>query len=243
MTEAVMSADVLRSTEASRTTVQEEVPPEAQTWHVRRGWNPESFAREQIRGLVRQVFFCNGERPVRHVVLSVSEPETDVRGLCWRIGEALAQETTESVAVVGRYPRLIHPSETRHEQFPDPGSIEQGSPLRLCATRVRGNLWLVPDGMEGKGPETAISLFSFLSEVRRQFDYSIAQGPPAGESNRAAAAAQCADGVILVLSAERTRRAAASTVKQTLEAAHARILGTVLSDRVFPIPEAIYRRL
>ena len=40
-----------------------------------------------------------------------------------------------------------------------------------------------------------------------------------------------------------TRRIAARKIKETLEAAEARILGTVLSDRVFPIPDRIYRRL
>src|SRR5258708_13697834 len=54
---------------------------------------------------------------------------------------------------------------------------------------------------------------------------------------------QLADGVILVLSAQRTRRVTARNVKEGLERAEARILGTVLSDRDFPIPERIYRRL
>jgi hypothetical protein len=35
----------------------------------------------------------------------------------------------------------------------------------------------------------------------------------------------------------------ARKIKETLEGAQVRILGTVLSDRVFPIPEEIYRRL
>jgi len=55
--------------------------------------------------------------------------------------------------------------------------------------------------------------------------------------------AQIADGVVLVVSAERTRRAAACKIKEMLEAAQVRLLGAVLSDREFPIPERIYRRL
>jgi hypothetical protein len=31
-------------------------------------WNPESFAREQIRGLVRRVFFSRREQPINQVV-------------------------------------------------------------------------------------------------------------------------------------------------------------------------------
>jgi Mrp family chromosome partitioning ATPase len=87
------------------------------------------------------------------------------------------------------------------------------------------------------------SLHSYLADVRMQFGYSIVEAPPAGESDLATAMAQFADGIILVLSAQRTRRIMARKIKGMLEAAQARILGTVLSDRVFPIPDGIYRRL
>jgi Mrp family chromosome partitioning ATPase len=79
--------------------------------------------------------------------------------------------------------------------------------------------------------------------MRREFEYSIVEGPPAGESNEAMAMAQFADGIILVLSAQHTRRITARKIMEMLEASQVRILGTVLSDRVFPIPEGIYRRL
>ncbi len=51
------------------------------------------------------------------------------------------------------------------------------------------------------------------------------------------------DGVILVLQANSTRRAAAQRAVQTLQATNARLLGSVLNGRTFPIPEGIYRRL
>ena len=76
-----------------------------------------------------------------------------------------------------------------------------------------------------------------------EFEYSILEGPPAGESNEATSMAQFADGIILVLSASHTRRVVARKIKEMLDATQARVLGTVLTDRVFPIPEGIYRRL
>jgi len=233
-----MSAGILRSSEATRATVQEHHRFDAETVRQPRGWSLENFAREQIRGLVLRTFFSGGARPVRQVVFSALEQETDVRSLCWRVGETLSRETSGGVAIVGRYPRLIQ----RETPF-EPDNKQQNMPLRQSAMRIRGNLWLVPDWMRGDDPITATSLHSFLGEVRSQFEYSIVQGPPAGESNQTAAMAQLADGIILVLSAQRSRRAAARKVKEMLEAAQARLLGTVLGDRAFPIPEAIYRRL
>jgi len=49
--------------------------------------------------------------------------------------------------------------------------------------------------------------------------------------------------VVLVLEANATRRVAALSAKEALEAAGVRLLGTVLNDRTFPIPEKLYRKL
>jgi Mrp family chromosome partitioning ATPase len=51
------------------------------------------------------------------------------------------------------------------------------------------------------------------------------------------------DGVALVIEAHRTRRVKAQKAKEILQAANLKVLGTVLSERTFPIPEAIYRNL
>ena len=238
MKKEIVSDGLLRSQAASGGTAQESVQPEIRSLHTSSRWNPENFARQQIRGLVRQVFFSNAVRPVRQVVFSALDPQTDVSNLCRSVGESLARETAASVAVVGEYPRSAKPESPAHESKPTSGD---NLPLHKVATRLRGNLWLVPAA--AADADSSTSLNSYLGDVRREFEFSIVQGAVAGESDEATATAQFADGIILVLSARHTRRATAQNVKQALEAAHVRILGTVLSDRAFPIPDAIYRRL
>jgi Mrp family chromosome partitioning ATPase len=71
----------------------------------------------------------------------------------------------------------------------------------------------------------------------------VIHGPAAGLSSEAALLGQLADGIILVLDAHSTRRATALKIKETLQGASSKILGTVLSERAFPVPEGIYRRL
>jgi hypothetical protein len=216
--------------QAEREHLQEETTRRPETQ-----WNPESFARQQIQGLVRQVFLSNVPRPVRQVVFSAVEADTDVRGLCRRVGEALAREASNNVAVVcADVPTLVNPDRVVDSAIPS-----GLRPLQRIATRLHDNLWLVPRA--GKG--SIASLHSYLGEVRREFEYSIVEAPSAAESDEAAAMAQFADGIVLVLSAHRTRRVTARKVKEALETAQARILGTVLSDRMFPMPEGIYRRL
>jgi hypothetical protein len=242
MREGALSAGVLPFADVPPTTAQDAASPLAATLREPRGWNPENFAREQIRGLVRQVFFSTAAQPVRQVVFSAVEPQTDLRSLCRRVGEALALETQRMVAVVRAYPRPLQELDAQREE-PTERATKDAMPLRQVATHVRPNLWLVPEAERLGDWMTSASLHSYLGEVRRQFEYSIVEGPCAGGSDGATAMAQFADGIILVLSASHTRRAAARKIKAELEAAQVRILGIVLSDRVFPIPEAIYRRL
>jgi uncharacterized protein involved in exopolysaccharide biosynthesis len=205
------------------------------------GWTPENFAREQIQGLVRQVFLSSSSRSIRQVVFSAVDAENDVRDICRQVGEALAGEAPGKVGVMGGFPRLV--SDMGTEESADDAHSASLPPLRRISTRVRGNLWLVPGTAGDNEHHTAASLHSYLGELRREFEYSIVEAAPAGEFNDTMAMAQFADGIILVLSAGRTRKVAARKVKQVLEGAQVSVLGTILSDRVFSIPERIYRRL
>ena len=204
-------------------------------------WNPESFGQQQILGLVQQLFLSTSERPLRQVVFIGVEPETDVRNLCFRVGEALAMERVGSIAVVGEYPNPLHEAETYATEMTEHFFDDRSTPLRQAGTRLGSNLWLVPPAQNPREQVTTSLLHTYMGGVRKEFEYSIVVGP--AESNAAMAMARLTDGMVLVLSARHTRRVAARKIKEKLERAQVRLLGIVLSDRVFPIPEAIYRRL
>jgi hypothetical protein len=196
-------------------------------------WNPEKFATAQIRGLVRQVFFS--EEPVRQVVLSAVDPDTDVRPICRWIGEVLANERVGKVAVVDR-------GHVACSMAVSSTLTEDRNAQRCHASHVRDNLWIAP-GLASDNDIPREELHSRLSELKRNFEYSIVEVAPFGSSDEAIASASAADGIILVLSAKHTRRVTARTVKEMLALANLRILGAVLSERSFPIPEKIYQRL
>jgi hypothetical protein len=208
--------------------------PEARTTPSKEGWNPQEFAREQICSLVRQLFQTEQPRPCRQVVFGPVDMQTDAVEICQSVGEALALATTMDVAVAG-----AGPESSRELRV---CSTETCSPLRQAGRQVRRNLWLLPLDASGT-EESAAPLHRYISALRREFEYSIIAAPAAAISNQTIALAQLADGIVLVLSAQHTRREQARKVKAALEGAQARLLGLVLSDREFPIPERIYRRL
>jgi len=57
-------------------------------------WDPDAFAEEQIRGLVRQVFLPGWPKPARQVVFSPVDPETDISAICMQVGLALSAQVS-----------------------------------------------------------------------------------------------------------------------------------------------------
>lgn len=209
-------------------------------------WRPNNFARDQIRQLVGQLFFSNAVDPVRQVVFCAAESGTDVQAVCLQVAEELALDAPGSVAMVSRAVSrdpLAFANNGIEEEEKIALRDAATTPMALHSVRIRSNLWLVPHTRLIAEGGRATGLRCCLNQLRREFEYSIIQGPAAGESSEAAAFGQSADGIVLVLAAHVTRRTLAFKIKETLEAAHVRLLGTVLSERRFPIPEVVYRYL
>ena len=81
-----------------------------------------------------------------------------------------------------------------------------------------------------------------IVELRQEFRYALMDSPPVNLYADAVPLVQAADGVILVVSANSTRRDAARKAKACFENAGANLLGVVLNNRTYPVPRAIYDR-
>jgi hypothetical protein len=160
-------------------------------------------------------------------MFSAAGPEIDVDDICRLVGKALTEEREAEVAIVRVEPRLPQPCQES---------------LKAAAIPLDRKLWLL-QGKQCSGNLAAVGeLCSYLGAVRAEFEYSIVTWS-AADSNAVVEAARFCDGLVLVLSALHTRRAAALQTKRTLEEWGVRLLGTVLADREFPIPQSLYRRL
>lgn len=219
---------------------QEESAPDSQVWNVQR------FGQDQIRSLVHQVFFPGGAKAPRQVVFSGVDHAANVGEICLQVGRALAGQTSGSVCIV----------EVAASFPPGGGSLEpeveasvsgcqRSGCLRDSALLLARKLWLLPSDifLQDRKALSAAWLRGRIDELRLDFDYAIFHAPAVGHCSDAALLGHLSDGVVLVLTANSTRRVAARKVKDRLFSANARLLGTVLSGRRFPIPEGIYRRL
>ena len=71
----------------------------------------------------------------------------------------------------------------------------------------------------------------------------LIDSPPLNTYSDGVAVGQMADGLVLVLEANSTRRDAAAKIAENLRASQIRILAAVLNKRTFPIPGSLYNLL
>jgi hypothetical protein len=221
-------------------------------------WNQDTFEQEQLRSLVRQIFFPGWSKSAKQVVFTAVDPHTAVRETCLRIAYALEAQTAGTICIVhaesatGEHtPYSLFDSS---EEFSTYGGTPQEPPavqakresLRTSSRQISGKLWTMHMDVFLDGSisgRSAAWLHGRLEQLRSDFDFTLLQAPAAGISSEAALFGNLCDGVILVLQARSTRKVAAQRVKSMLNSANARLLGTILTERTFPIPERIYRKL
>ena len=82
-----------------------------------------------------------------------------------------------------------------------------------------------------------------LSEVKTQFDHILIDTSPIISVTDAGIVGSQADGVIMVIQAGRTQRGIVKRATELLEQTHAKLLGHVLTNIEYHLPEYIYRYL
>ncbi len=195
--------------------------------------------------LVQRVFLSADGNAPRQVVFCGVDDESGSSSVCACTARTLAANTSLSVCLIDgniRSPRL---SDILGVNATTPFSGASASLLSQCV-KIGCNLWLAgPDILADRNRALlpAEYLKKRLSELRDVFGYVLIDAPGTNVCGDAQLLGQVADAAILVIEANSTRRLTARKAKESLGAAGVRLLGTVLRDRLFPIPENLYKIL
>lgn len=212
----------------------------------RQGLDLKKQAHEEMIRLVRQLFFSGPASP-QVVIFSAVEHGSGCTWISARVADALAAHVDGLVCLVDADLR----SPSLHRQYNiDAASKVVGEEFLYAPVRRNGgepggsNLWLLSGGgTDSQEPHYFERLRSRIPELRKDFTYVLIDAPPVNAYADAALLGALADGAVLILGANETRREAALRAKETLEAAGIRLLGAVLNKRTFPIPEKLYWNL
>ena len=202
----------------------------------------------EITKLAQRLFSQAGKVSGPKVVSFSGITREDRSGwICARTGEALAEQADNSVCIVEanfESPQLhVHLASANRIGLAE--ALDTKDPIRNFATPLRGgNLWLIPSGLVKPGISPPLERYrERFAELREAFNYILISAPAVRRETEATFIGQLADGVALIVEANYSRRETVRRAIEQLECAHVRILGAVLDQRTFPIPEKLYRSL
>ncbi len=190
---------------------------------------------EQIHALVQQLFFGRESKAVRHVGFAAIEASTATATLCLQVVQALAAEDRYKVGLIDA--NLDSVTLQTQLRIPSANRAQAIWPIAPRLWMVPRHNWL-PDAC---GHRITDQNLSRLRELTTEFDFSILWC--ASVSRLTASIGRACDGLVLVLTANKTRRLVAAQIKDQLTKAQVPVLGTVLAERRFPVPQGLYRSL
>jgi protein-tyrosine kinase len=202
--------------------------------------------KQEIVKLVQRLFLS--EQGPRRVVFAGTESGCGCSWMCARVAEELASQGRGTVCVVDcnlRSPGLHQQFGTENHHGLSDALLGPG-PVRDYVHRWSRNLWLVSCGAS---PDTGLTMLGSermrarIAELRATFDYVLIDAAPLSSCNDAIVLGGLVDGVVLTLKANSSRRETARNVLHELKTANVRVLGAVLNQRTFPIPESLYKKL
>ncbi len=205
--------------------------------------HPRSPVSEAFRTLRTNIQFSSLERPIRTLLVTSTSAEEGKSTTLANLAVTFAEGGTRVIVVDAdlRRPAL-------HTLFGVPNNagltslfIQENQPIPLVDTAIP-NLRLLPSGALPPNPSELLGspkMDAIIEELKGQAKYVLFDCPPIVAVTDAAVLARKVDGVLLVVSAGRTKRDHAANAKSLLEKVNANILGVVLTN--VKVEASLYR--
>jgi capsular exopolysaccharide synthesis family protein len=207
------------------------------------------WAREEALRLAQQIFFLQSQQPPKAVVFAGIDHGSGCSHICSSVARTLATISRKPVCLVEanfRSPALPEMYGTTHHHGLTEALLHGGLIGSYLKPIARENLWLLSSGTLAADSANLLTTERFqlrLAELRSEFEFVIVDAPPLNLYSDAIGVGQHADGLVLVIEADATRRKSAQAAVDALHTANIPILAAVLNKRSFPIPHGIYKRI
>ncbi len=202
-----------------------------------------TFANQQLTNLAQAVYISRDAGGLHQVVLCGVDEESASSEICLALGRMLAQCSRQPVCLVDANARTSRLSQLLNKDRL--AAVHTTS--REQVTKVEKDLWLTSMTALGllsaESVTTPDQIRKYLEHLRDSFAFVLIDAPGVNARSEAAMLGQLSNGVILVIEANSTRKASALKAKKTLQDMNVHLLGCVLNNRTFPIPEKLYRSL
>jgi Mrp family chromosome partitioning ATPase len=208
--------------------------------------NEESVNPELLE-LVQRIFLVRAEEAPRAVAFAAIDGNGDSGRICALVAHLLSKASRGTVCIVDANVRgpSVHTLLGACCQGPTE-ALASSAPIRSFTIPLSARLSLVPAGAIRGESEDLLSLDRMqtrIKELRSQFDWVIVNAPPLNRYVDSLALGQLTDGLVLIIEAGSTRRESAQVAVSSVRSSNIPILGAVLNNRTFPIPDKLYALL
>jgi capsular exopolysaccharide synthesis family protein len=196
--------------------------------------------------LVQQLLAPQAVDAPRMIVFAGIEHGNGCTHTAVSVAETLAASGDRSVCLVEanfRSPAKSGIFRTNNEQGLSDALSRDGKVRSYIKSSRVNNLWIMSAGLQAAESSNLLSserLKARCQELREEFDIVVVDAPPLAHYADAIALGRLADGVVVVIEAEATRKESALAAVENLRSAEVKIIGAVLNKRVYPIPEKVY---
>jgi len=211
-------------------------------------------AQRELSQLWGGIFFGVQARAPRVVAITSAQRQEGVTQIATALALAgVASQTDQRIALMDcnlRHPRIaallgLAESPGLTDVLSARASLEHALQPVAIADADRELTVLTAGAADGQpfGLFRSRQFKSMLGALREQFDHVILDAPATNIYPDPPVIGSCADGVVLVVRAARTRREMVAEAKKRLEMAKAQLLGVVLNQRTYSIPGFLNRSL
>ena len=198
--------------------------------------DPRSPAVEAYRTLRTNLTFAALDKPIETLVITSAAPGAGKSIVLANLAVTMAQGEHRTIMVDAdlRRPELHNIFGVANERGLTTMFVEEAALDNppLMETGV-DNLWLLPSGPLPPNPADLLGsrrMEQVIAALKARADVILFDAPPVIAVTDATVLGTKVDGVLLVVSAGRTRREHALRARELLERVHVRIVGAVLND-------------
>ena len=198
--------------------------------------DPRSPASEAYRTLRTNLYFSSLDHALETLVVTSAAPGEGKSTTLSNLAVTMAQGEKRTILVDGdlRRPSLHKVFDVGNSQGLTTMAVEERALAEppLVATGVE-NLWLLPSGPLPPNPAEILGsrrMEEIIAALKARTDIVLFDAPPVIAVTDAAVLGTKVDGVLLVISAAKTRRDHALRAKELLEKVKVRLVGAVLNN-------------
>lgn len=213
-------------------------------------FDPKALITEQYKILRTNVLSINKVKPPKVIVITSSQHSEGKTFTCLNLAVTLAQSTHKPKVLLidgdlrrGKVAKYLGVNQDKglNEILSD-----EVKPSEVMFNIDIDNLTFISSGAVAEYPSELLSsvrMKNFVMDMKTKFDHIIIDTPPIISVTDSGILGAQADGVLLVIQAGRTQRGIIKRATELLQQAHSKIIGHILTNIEYHLPEYIYRYL